>query len=393
MRPFTITMLGDVRIIVAAIACIAITGFSIGMSLPLLALVLESRGISTVWIGINVAVGGAGSIAAALLTGPLCRRFSTSLLLILSLVASAVCLFAMYLSPFWLWFPIRFGFVFASTVQFVIAEYWINAAANQDRRGLVLGIYATVLSIGFAGGPVVLSFVGSAGVAPFAIGCFVFIAAIGPIFGAARTAPEAREQPAMSFLSLLWIAPTATLAAFMFGGAEQTGFSFFPVYGLQAGLSETLATLLVSVMVFGNVVFQIPLGLLADRFDRTALLFGISLIGCLGMVLWPAIFATGSPLSLAFLVLFIWGGLTGGFYTVGLAQLGSRFRGSDLASANAMFVLLYSVGSMMATPVAGASMQLFGANGLPLFLAAMFAAYALLALARLIGKRSVPPSA
>jgi MFS family permease len=79
----------------------------------------------------------------------------------------------------------------------------------------------------------------------------------------------------MKFLSLLWIAPSATLAAFMFGGAEQTGFSFFPVFGLQVGLTETLATLLVSAMVFGNVIFQIPLGLLADRFDRTALLFGM----------------------------------------------------------------------------------------------------------------------
>ena len=393
MRPFTITMLGDIRIIVAAIACIAITGFSIGMSLPLLALVLEARGISPFWIGLNVAVGGAGSITAALVTGPLCRRFSTSVLLILSLVASAVCLFALYFTPFWLWFPIRFGFVFASTVQFVIAEYWINAAANQQRRGLVLGIYATVLSIGFAGGPVVLSLVGSAGVAPFAIGGLVFIAAIGPIFGAARTAPEAREQPAMSFLSLLWIAPTATLAAFMFGGAEQTGFSFFPVYGLQAGLSETLATLLVSAMVFGNVMFQIPLGLLADRVDRTAVLFGISLIGCIGMVVWPMLFAAGTTLVPAFVVLFIWGGLTGGFYTVGLAQLGSRFQGSDLASANAMFVLLYAFGSMVVTPAAGASMQVFGTNGLPLFLAVMFGAYALLALVRLIGQRSAPPAA
>jgi MFS family permease len=387
MRLPSLSSLGDTRVIAAAIACIAIAGFSIGISMPLLSLVLEARGISPAWIGLNAAAGGAGSVAGALLTGPICRRVSTSTVLVLSLIATAICLYAMYFSPFWAWFPLRFVFVFAATLQFVIGEYWINAAADERKRGLVLGIYATVLSIGFAGGPVVLASVGSAGLLPFAIASIVMLVAIGPVLLAARTAPEARERPAMKFLSLLWIAPTATLAAFMFGGAEQTGFSFFPVFGLQVGLTETLATLLVSAMVFGNVIFQIPLGLLADRYDRTAMLFGMGLVGCIGMVIWPLFFGESSSLVPAFIVLVIWGGLTGGFYTVGLAQLGARFRGSDLASANAMFVLLYSVGSMTVTPAAGASMQVFGPNGLPLFLAAMFGLYAILAGWRLVSKR------
>jgi hypothetical protein len=77
------------------------------------------------------------------------------------------------------------------------------------------------------------------------------------------------------------------------------------------------------------------------------------MVGCIGMIIWPMFFGDSRSLVPAFVVLVVWGGLTGGFYTVGLAQLGARFRGSDLASANAMFVLLYSVGSMTVTPCSG----------------------------------------
>uniref|UniRef100_UPI0013D393F4 MFS transporter n=1 Tax=Klebsiella pneumoniae TaxID=573 RepID=UPI0013D393F4 len=55
--------------------------------------------------------------------------------------------------PLWAWFPLRFVFGASLAVLFVLSEYWINAVAPEARRGLVLGIYATALSLGFAAGP------------------------------------------------------------------------------------------------------------------------------------------------------------------------------------------------------------------------------------------------
>ncbi len=97
--------------------------------------------------------------------------------------------------------------------------------------------------------------------------------------------------------------------------------------------------------------------------------------------------AAGGRLAL-YAVLFVWGGSTGALYTVGLAHLGARFAGADLASANAAFVLLYNVGLVIGPPVAGGGMDALPPHGFPLSLAAFFALYVAIVLWRL---RTVAP--
>ena len=58
-----------------------------------------------------------------------------------------------FADSFWMWFPLRAVLHVALTVLFILSEFWISTSAPPHRRGLVLGLYATVLSLGFAGGP------------------------------------------------------------------------------------------------------------------------------------------------------------------------------------------------------------------------------------------------
>ena len=62
---------------------------------------------------------------------------------------------------FWMWFPLRAMLHLALTILFILSEFWISTSAPPQRRGLVLGIYATVLSLGFAAGPWLFAQLGS----------------------------------------------------------------------------------------------------------------------------------------------------------------------------------------------------------------------------------------
>ena len=124
-----------------------------------------------------------------------------------------------------------------------------------------------------------------------------------------------------------------------------------------------------------------------DRYNRALLLFLCSLVGVAGMIALP--FAITFPI-LAYAVVLVWGGITGGLYTIGLTHLGSRFRGIDLASANAMFVTMYALGMIVGPAIGGVSMQKAGPAGLAWFLAVVFAAYAVVAAWRAITRRSAP---
>ena len=131
--------------------------------------------------------------------------------------------------------------------------------------------------------------------------------------------------------------------------------------------------LLVAAIAFGNVVLQLPLGLLSDRVDRRRLLLVCTAIGFTGAAILPLL---ASNLVLAVLLLFIWGGFIAGFYTIGLTHLGSRFRGADLASANAAFVMMYSVGSVIGPAAIGTGLDLWPPHGFAYVIAVFFVVYA-----------------
>ncbi|MFG1402288.1 MFS transporter [Xanthobacter sediminis] len=367
--------------IAAAIAAIAVVGVGISLSIPLLALELESRGVSGTLIGINTAVAGIATVATAPFVPQLVRRLGVRALLILAIVLSAASLIAFKaVDSFILWFPLRFALGAALCVLFAVSEFWINAVAPQHRRGLVMGIYATGLSVGAALGPVILSVTGTTGWEPYLAGAMVLCLGIIPIVMARGMTPRIHESEHHGVLSFLRKSPTALLAALVFGAMETSVMSFLPLYGVRLGLGNTDAALLLTVAVMGNVAFQIPLGLVSDRIDRRILLFACALAGTIGAAILPAL----DVHSVAFLVaVFLATGVVGSLYTVGLAHLGARFHGANLASANAAFVMFYSIGLIAGPPLAGQGMDLYDPYGFAYVIAAMLGAYALLVAARL----------
>lgn len=368
----------------AAIGAISVVGVAIGLGMPLLSVVLEKRGFSASLIGLNTAVAGLASIAAAPVAIPIATRFGVVPTMLTAIAAGGLSFLGFYAADaFWIWFPLRAVLHAALTLLFILSEYWITASAPPRRRGLVLGIYATVLSLGFAFGPWLFSIIGSDGFLPFGVAVAVVAVAALPVIAAWRESPPiaGTAHRGDSFLRYVTVVPAATLAVLVFGAVETGGFALFPVYGARIGYSEADAALLLTMIGLGNVLLQIPLGMVSDRSsDRRLVLVFCALVGLAGTVTLPFI-AGNWPVTAA--VLFVWGGVVAGLYTVGLAHLGSRLTGHDLASANAAFVFCYGIGMLAGPQAIGTAMDLVGPHGFAYALAVFFAAYAALVAARL----------
>lgn len=375
--------------IAIAISAIAVVGIGLSLSIPLLSLELESRGISSTFIGLNTAVAGVATIVLAPFVPQMVRHIGARTLLIAGTIITAICLLSFKAVPsFILWFPLRFIFGGALCVLFVVSEFWINAVAPPHRRGLIMGIYATALSIGAALGPAMLSILGSTGWTPYVAGALVLLAGALPILFARGMAPAIAENSHHGVFTFLRRSPTALLAALVFGAMETSVLSFLPVYGMRLGLPETNASLLLTVAVLGNVAFQIPLGLVSDKVDRRLLLCGCALLGAIGCFCLTLVDVN----TYSFLIMvFLATGVVGSLYTVGLAHLGARFHGADLASANAAFVMMYSVGLIIGPPLTGAGMDAYNPYGFAFVIGGGLAAYALLVAVRLVIRRSDTP--
>lgn len=367
--------------IAAAIGSISAVGMSLSLGLPLLAIVLEQRGISSSAIGLNTAVAGVASLVTTPFVTRLARAVGAARLLLASCLMATVVFPLFYVAEaFWLWFPLRFLFHAAVNTAFILSEFWINAFAPPGRRGLLMGIYATVLSLGLAVGPVILGLAGASGALPFAIGTAMLALSVLPVLAALKAEPAMEDAPRRSFLGYLALVPLATFAALTMGATESGIMSFMAIYGLRLGLPEATAALLVSAFAIGNVVAQIPLGMLSDRVDRRRLLLAIAVVGAVGSLAVPA---AGGSLPLLFATLGLCGAAIAGLYTVGLTHLGARLQGTDLAAANAAFIFMYAVGQLVGPAAMGAGMDAIGPSGLPFVSAAFLAAYAVFAVLRI----------
>jgi MFS family permease len=371
------------RSIAAAISSISVVGIAIGLGTPLLSVILETRGYSATMIGLNTAVAGVASVVAAPLATPLAARLGVAWAMLAMIAVGALAFVGFYFTSFWMWFPLRAVLHVALTVLFILSEFWISMSAPPSRRGFVLGIYATVLSLGFALGPYLFAKMGSAGFLPFGVTFALVMVAALPVLFAAGESPKIHptEEP-VGFWRFIWLVPTATAAVLVFGAVETGGFALFPVYGDRIGYPESDAALLLSMIGLGNVILQIPLGLISDRIhDRRWLLLVCASIGLVGILALPW-FATNW--HLAALILFLWGGVVAALYTVGLAHLGTRLTGRELASANAAFVFCYGFGMLIGPQVIGIGMDVFGPPGFGYALALFFGLYIVLAAGRIV---------
>ncbi|MBO6816605.1 MAG: MFS transporter [Rhizobiaceae bacterium] len=373
----------DALAVSAAIASVSVVGTGLGLSGPLLSLLMEAKGVSSTLNGANTAMAGVAALTIVPFTTAIARKLGVvNALLINILLATALFLLFYITEPLPAWFILRFFFSCNLAMIFVLSEFWINSAAATNNRGMILGIYATTLSIGFAIGPAIVSAVGIHGFTPFAIGAGLLAAASIPAWIARHRGPVMeKEGKTPSILPYLLMVPLATGAAFVFGAVEQTQLALLPVFGTRSGFDTTGAALLLTVLSCGHVLFQIPLGMWSDRIsDRRIILLICTIVGIAGSILLPLVVGTT---WLLYLIVFLWGGTVGGLYTVGLAHLGSRLSGSDLAQANAAFILCYALGMFVGPQLTGLLMDGLGPAGFGISVLVFFVLYLVLYLSRL----------
>jgi len=352
-------------------ACAAI-GLQAGVGMPLVPLALEQQGYDKLTIGIVSAVWGIGMLSFGMRIPALAARLGAVPAIIGAVVIGALinCTYTITSGPV-AWGLLNFLHGAIGGVPWVVSEIWMNVVVEESRRGRVMGVYSALVAVGMALGPMVLQLVGVYGPAPFLTGAALSLLVAVPLLPYWRSAPRIRVDAASGFATVVLLVPLAMFAAFACGLGEQVAFSFLPVYAVSAGVAPDTGALWLSAFVLGNVILQWPVGWLADHADRRLVLAGCTLASAvlvLGLALIPAQWAGTIG------VIMLWGGISFSIYPVGLALLGQRVRGGDIARANTAFSMIYIVGGLVGRPLTGAAMDAFGDPGLGRTLAVFYVA-------------------
>ena len=349
-------------------------GTVIGLSFPLLTLTLERLDYSVTLIGINTAIGSLGILVVGLYTARALRTLGAFALILLAVSLTVGSLFAMPVIDHAVgWFVLRFTLAIGLGFIWLVSESWLNSLATQDNRGRIIGLYSTAFAIGFAAGPILISIIGSEGRVPFITASIIMVISALPMLLLAGQSILG-EAGASARFSLFRLAPAVFWIALAAGAFETTAFALLPVFTLYEGINEVGSLYALSAFSAGGIALQFPLGRLADKHGRHVMLF----ITAIGILLCSAAlpFVVNSPNALLVL-LFFWGGLIFGLYTLGLVLLGDKFRIEDMVAANALFIMFYEIGGFGGPAITGISMDIWPGKG---FTGTLFIASCLLAM-------------
>ncbi|NKB76549.1 MAG: MFS transporter [Gammaproteobacteria bacterium] len=360
----------NLRNLVAACSAIAVFGLAIGMTYPLLSLILETKGVSTDMIGLNSAMMPIGILLFSPFIPVATRRFGgRNVAIIASLLTVFIILAFKFFDSFSAWFFIRLVQGMTMSTLFVLSEVWVVSYAGSQHRGKVVAIYGAVLSASFGSGPLVIGWMGIEGWMPFLTAAVVIMVGVIPLSMIKElkdSSPQEHSGP--SFFTFLPKAPMLLAAVFAFAVFDAATLALIPVYGIRYGFDIATAANFLTALILGNTVLQLPIGWLTDRYPHRRVLAGCALLASCMMIILP--FVMNSFWLWPTLVLM---GATGyGVYTVALTSLGDRFQGAELVSGSAAFALMWGAGALLGSLTGGWSMVVFGPDGLPFHLALFY---------------------
>ena len=342
-------------------------GLALGVTLPLVSLRLESWGYGTFAIGLMAAMPAVGVLLGASLAGRLAAIFSTPRLMQLCLLTGALSVTGLaLLQHYWLWLLLRLLLGVALTMVFIHGESWINQLVIDKWRGRLVALYGTGYALSQLCGPLLLSVLGTATDLGFWFGTALLIFGATLLIGRDGAPVMDAHSGAGRGLGLFCRhMPAIACGVTLFAAFEAMMLTLLPIYGLRQGFTQEVSLLMASVVVVGNALLQLPIGMLADRIPRLTVFRGCGVTLLLSSLAIPLVLQT--PLIWPVLVLF--GASAGGLFTLPLILLGERYRDDQLVRANAHVAQLWGIGCLVGPLVTGAASQWVSGHALPLLMA------------------------
>ncbi len=352
----------------AVTAAVIIVGLALGVTLPLVSLRLESWGYGPFAIGVMAGMPAVGVLLGARLTGRLAGWLGTPRSLRLCLLASALSVGLLAMLPYYpLWLLLRLLIGISLTVVFVLGESWINQLVEERLRGRLVALYGTGFALSQLAGPLLLSLIGSTSDLGFWLSASLLVAGSAVLFGhSGAPRVDAHSASGRGLGAFCRRLPAIAWAVVLFAAFEAMILTLLPVYLLREGFAQETALLMASVVVVGDALLQLPIGLLADRVPRGLLFRICGVVLLLSSLAIPASLHT--PLIWPLLVLF--GASAGGLYTLSLILVGQFYRDDALVRANAHIALLWGVGCLLGPLSTGAASQWLSGHALPMLMAA-----------------------
>jgi MFS family permease len=350
-----------------------------GLQSTLLGVRAQTEGFATSAIGIVMSCYYVGFLVGTSLAPRLIRGVGhVRVFSAFAAVAAASTLVqAVFVTPV-VWGAMRLVTGICLAGIYVVAESWLNDRATQETRSRLLALYMVVLYGGLGAAQFLLLVSDPSSDTPFMLVSALICLAIVPLVLSAHGAPAVDTPQGVRFRDLYRRSPLGVVAVIMSGLMSSIVFSLGPVYARQSGMDDAAIAVFMAGSILAGVLTQYPVGMLADRLERRAVIAGVStLAAALGV--WLAL-SKGMPGAMLLFTASLISGLVLSVYSLGVSHVNDRLETSEMVAASSALLMLNGAAAVIGPIVGGVLMDSQGAEayfGALAVIAAMLAVFCL----------------
>ena len=371
--------------VLLGVACAQV---ALGLSTPLIPLLLLQNGAQSPLIGAVASCYFVGFLAGALLAPVAVRRVGHVRAFALFAAICADCALLMAFGHTALAIgALRLATGFASSALFLIAESWLNDHADSGNRGGVFSAYLVTSWGATAAGPLVLNVIPASPLLFVLVG-LAFATAVVPMAATIQPNPPVPPAQRLSPWALARISPLGLACAGVAGMVNSAFYALVPVYLQRHGQGGGAVAAVSSLALIAALSIQVPVGLLSDRYGRrrltlATLAVAVAAAGVLALVGWPGLWAMAA-------LAMVYAAATAPLYGLGAGQTNDRMARGDYVAASGGLLFTWALGASFGPGFAGAAMGILGPAGLFAFLAGVLTLMAAFTVSRMLGRPEVP---
>lgn len=348
---------------VLIVACIGIFQMGLGILAALIPVNLAHAGLPVSLSGLVLSAGSAGFLAGCLAAPAVISRAGITPSLVAAVaVSSATSLALWIIGPGAGWILLRGISGFASGIVFPILEAWLADRAPTGRRAAFFSLYQVTSRSVYALAQLSLAWVDPAAVTLFLAAAIAALFTPTPSLAVSTAAPAPGRRVLGAMLDVPVKVPAAAVASFAHGIVTASATSLLPIWAIGQGLPvERVALVLVGLQV-SAILLQVPVGLVADRLERRAVMAGLALLGLALSVVAPT--APQWPPHLQPVLLGLWGASLYPLYSVAVAHMNDIASPQERVTWGGSLLVIWGIGATLGPVLTGAAMDAQGPGAL-----------------------------
>ena len=257
---------------------------------------------------------------------------------------------------FWALLRILSGLCIAGS--YTVIEGWLMVRITKETRGRLTGTYRMADMGAALVSQLLIGFLTPASYASYNLLALVCCAAILPLTLSTAVQPAMPETPRLRPIIAWKSSPLAAVAVIVSALSAATFRMIGPLYGQAVGLDARQIAWFLALFVLGGALAQIPVGWLADRYDRRKGLLVVSLAtiaSCAASAVFGGMSAASAQVNA-----FFFGVATYPVYSIAAAHAHDFVTDDERAELSAALLFYYAIGAIFAPYVAAWLVTAFG---------------------------------